>query len=425
MDDKKQQPSVTNVQPWKHIFWPTLAFFMGFAGLSIYGPLVPKFVHFMHLSPLRAGILASVPNLSGSLLRLPFGAWTDPIGFKRPFQILLILALLGIIGVIWVIGTQYPLHLHHLFGLLLLLGVLVGAGIATFPVGIAQISRLTTNMNQGLFLAFYAGIGNMAPGLFALLLPYAFAHEGPVRSYLLWALGLMIVLILYTLKSPKLPNRREMSSLQSCRFALGTQGTWPLTFLYFLSFGGFLALVAWLPEFYSATYHVSLILAGFFTLMFTAITSLIRIAGGWLADQFSAKKVIFGALIIIAIAAAIVSTSSAFPWALGGIGLMGMGMGIQNGAVFKMVPLLIPDAVGGASGIIGGLGALGGFFIPPALALIGGSQHNSSGFIVFMILAVMGLGVHRFLHPSSPSVPSANIGNTSLVESVEWKWDGE
>ncbi|MCL4493382.1 MAG: MFS transporter [Firmicutes bacterium] len=399
----EKNPSLNaKIRPWNQVLWPTMAFFMGFAGLSIYGPLVPKFVQLMHLSPLKAGILAAVPNLSGALLRIPFGAWTDRVGFKRPFQILLVSAFLGIVGVIWLMRIYYPMHMDRLFGVLLLLGALVGAGIATFPVGIAQVSYAVTDGSQGVWLASYAGLGNLAPGLFAVLLPYAFAREGVMGSYALWAVCLAVVTILYTVKSPRISLLGPMASSRPLSSAFLTPATWPLTFLYFVSFGGFLALVAWLPEFFSANYHVALVSAGLFTLIFTVITSLIRILGGWLADQISPRAVIVGALAVMALAAGVISDASSLSWALGGTWLMGVGMGIQNGAVFKMVPFVIPNAVGGASGIIGGLGALGGFLIPPVMAVMGGSRHGSTGFFVFLGLALVGLGVIRYIRLSSP-----------------------
>ena len=54
-------------------------------------------------------------------------------------------------------------------------------------------------------------------------------------------------------------------------------------------------------------------------------------------------------------------------------------MGLGNAAVFKMVPKYVPHAVGGASGLVGGLGALGGFVIPPVLGLFAGALGDGCG----------------------------------------------
>ena len=72
-------------------------------------------------------------------------------------------------------------------------------------------------------------------------------------------------------------------------------------------------------------------------------------------------------------------------------------MGLQNAIVFKLLPRYVPDAVGGASGWIGGLGALGGFVIPPvmgvATGLVGGSVGYARGFLPFAALIAASLPV--------------------------------
>lgn len=76
-------------------------------------------------------------------------------------------------------------------------------------------------------------------------------------------------------------------------------------------------------------------------------------------------------------------------------------MGLQNAIVFKLLPRYVPDAVGGASGWIGGLGALGGFVIPPVMGLVtgmvGGSTGYARGFLPFAALVVVALPVVRVL----------------------------
>jgi NNP family nitrate/nitrite transporter-like MFS transporter len=90
-------------------------------------------------------------------------------------------------------------------------------------------------------------------------------------------------------------------------------------------------------------------------------------------------------------------TSSYIVW-LGvlvlGTMVIATGMGINNAAVFKKVPKEIPDAVSGASGWIGGLGAFGGFVMPPVFGSIAsrmGDIGYARGFLVFVVLSVLGL----------------------------------
>jgi NNP family nitrate/nitrite transporter-like MFS transporter len=74
--------------------------------------------------------------------------------------------------------------------------------------------------------------------------------------------------------------------------------------------------------------------------------------------------------------------------------LLALGMGVANAAVFKLVPRFTPKAVGGAAGIIGGLGAFGGFVLPPIMGIfvrLNGEAGYSQGFAVFLGLSLAGL----------------------------------
>ena len=55
-----------------------------------------------------------------------------------------------------------------------------------------------------------------------------------------------------------------------------------------------------------------------------------------------------------------------------------------------------PEAVGGASGWVGGLGALGGFVIPPILGAfvdVLGPRGYSGGFFVYVVLALFSMAI--------------------------------
>ena len=153
------------------LFGTTLGFFFGFAAVSLYGPTAIKFKEAMDLSPALIGLLVAIPSLSGSLLRIPFGAWVDITGGRKPFLILLGLSAIGLGGVTLLLNVVYPAQMHGLYGLILFLGMLSGCGIATFSVGIGQTSYWYPLKKQGKALGTYAGLGNLAPGLFSLILP--------------------------------------------------------------------------------------------------------------------------------------------------------------------------------------------------------------------------------------------------------------
>ncbi|HXY49307.1 MAG TPA: MFS transporter [Terriglobales bacterium] len=425
--------------PGSSLFAATLGFAAGFAAVALFGPTASRFQQVMHLSPIMVGFLVSAPALSGSLLRIPFSAWVDTTGGRKPFLVLLTLSLLGMAGLLGVIAALYPDHLsHNLYPLLLLLGILCGCGIATFSVGISQVSYWFPQAKQGRALAIYGGVGNLAPGLFSFLLPVALASLGLAKSYGAWFLFLLSGTILYALLGRNAPffqllqqgvnpdEARRLarasgqslfpagSLVQSLKVSARAWKTWALVWVYFTTFGGFIALTAWFPTYWQSYFGVSAVKAGLLTGLYSVLTSAIRIGGGMLSDRLreGGENTAILALLIMANGAIIMTSATQLELALPGEILLAIGMGVCNAAVFKLVPQEVPQAVGGAVGWVGGLGALGGFVIPPVLGFAVhdlGQRGYAIGFIVFVFLAMFGLGVVWVLkYTREEAVPPAS-----------------
>lgn len=152
----------------------TWGFFIGFAAVALYGPAATYFQGQMHLSGLALGLLVAAPQLTGSLLRIPFGAWVDRVGGRLPMLTLFALSLVGMWGLVFVLITVKTLTVAA-YPIIIMFGFLSGCGVASFSVGIPQVSYWFPQKRQGTALGAYGGIGNLAPGLFTLLLPYAIA----------------------------------------------------------------------------------------------------------------------------------------------------------------------------------------------------------------------------------------------------------
>ena len=172
--------------------------------------------------------------------------------------------------------------------------------------------------------------------------------------------------------------------------------TWALVAIYFSTFGGFVALTAWLPTYWTAFHGVSLVTAGLLTAMYSLLTSSIRILGGVMSDrlQQGGHNTSVLALLIMLAGALLMTIAHDFELAVPGQILLAIGMGICNAAVFKVLPQAVGHAVGGAAGWVGGLGALGGFLIPLAMAFAVrdlGQRGYAIGFIVFVFLALFAL----------------------------------
>jgi NNP family nitrate/nitrite transporter-like MFS transporter len=171
-----------------------------------------------------------------------------------------------------------------------------------------------------------------------------------------------------------------------------------LVWIYFTTFGGFIALTAWLPTYWKQFFELSAVTAGLLTALYSILASVIRIGGGMLSDQLreGGENTAILALFIMMAGALLMTSATQYELAIPGVVLLAFGMGVCNAAVFKLVPQEVPQAVGGAAGWVGGLGALGGFVIPPVLGFAVsdlGKRGYAIGFIVFIFLALFSLSM--------------------------------
>ncbi|MFO7707263.1 MAG: MFS transporter [Desulfobacterales bacterium] len=432
-DDKNVCYAVSS--PRAALGWTTLAFFMGFAGVSAFGPVLPKLRQTMDAGPFLMGLLAASPSLTGSLLRIPFGAMVDRFGGKKLILTLLVLAAAGVAGITLLFRLGGPFTLSH-YPLFMLFAMLCGCGIAVFSVGVPAVSYWYPQRKQGTALAVYGGLGNLAPGVFAVLLPYLAITFGFTGSYLLWLAALLAMTGLIALRMKDAPyfQYREMgrtidpealllacgeelvptgNALNSIRRAGADWRTWVLTFFYFITFGGFIALTVWLPTFWTERFNATLVQAGLLTAVFSLSASLLRVAGGVASDRLGGETVVAFALGTTGLGAlAMTAVESSVAAAVAAEIIMALGMGFGNAAVFKLAPKFTPRAVGGAAGIIGGLGAFGGFAIPPVMGLVvrwKGPVGYPQAFYVFLGLSVAALLLFVLLRRAGAAPKGSSI----------------
>lgn len=382
----------------------------------------------MGLSATQVGFLVAIPSATGSLLRIPFGAWVETTGGRKPFLTLLTLSAVGMTGILSLLvlypGGLQSEHYYHL----LLFGMLAGCGIAAFSVGIGQVSYWYPRDRQGAPLALYAGLGNVAPGLFALVLPLVIETLNLRWAYALW-LGLLLagIVVYHRLGAPApffqfwkggdgtsrekalRAARKEGQELfpggsfvEGMKITARLPQTWVLVGLYFASFGGFLALTAWLPTYWADAYGVGLSVAGGLTMVYSVLSSLIRVPGGFLSDRLGGEWTAVLSYSVMLAGAVAMGIGDSLPVAVTGAVAMAAGMGVANAAVFKMVPDYLAVGGGGAgAGWVGGLGAFGGFVLPPALGTLvdtlGPGAGYTWGFGLFAALGIVALGLTALL----------------------------
>lgn len=103
-------PSMTKAiikgSPARGLAAATLGFFFGSAAISLFGPTATRLNEVMHMTPSMMGLLVAIPTLSGSLLRIPFGASVDGTGGRKSFLWLMSLSVIGLLGLSLLLSTR-------------------------------------------------------------------------------------------------------------------------------------------------------------------------------------------------------------------------------------------------------------------------------------------------------------------------------
>lgn len=377
----------------------------------------------MELSPSMLGLLVAIPTLSGSLLRIPFGASVDENGGRKSFLWLMVLSVIGLAGLSLLLTTHYPDNMEGTYWLILLFGCLSGCGVATFSVGAGQTSYWYPKNKQGFALGIFGGFGTLGAGVFALILPVLLQSVGFVSAYHIWTAFMILGTILYAViscnayffqyrtkgfsedESKKMATEAGQELFpagnmkQSLIISAKIPETWILVIAYFVTFGGFMALTAWLPTYWQKTHGLSATQAGLYTAVYACLAALLRIPGGSISDRIGGLKVSMFAIALLGSVSIIMAFSS--NWILSGICtlVIAVAFGLNNAAIMKLVPVYVSKSVGGASGWVGGLGAFGGFVIPPVLGKVVdvmGITGYYRGFFTFTVLSIIVLLILYF-----------------------------
>jgi len=152
---------------------------------------------------------------------------------------------------------------------------------------------------------------------------------------------------------------------------------WRFGLYYVVVFGAYVALSLWLPTYYQTVYHLPLASAALLTALFIFPASLLRPVGGWLSDRYGARPVTMIVFTVMSLACAALCLPSSGAGLHIGLGMcvalvevVGIAMGIGKASVYKYIPSYFPSDVGAVGGLVGSLGALGGFFLPLGFAYL-------------------------------------------------------
>ncbi len=400
MPSSAAEISKASSAPFKVLLISTASFTLLFAVWLMLGLLGIAIRQEFNLSSHQMEWLLATALLAGSLPRLHFGILTDRLGGRLVMTLLLVWAS---VPCFWLSRAD---QVWEFFACAFLAGI---AG-NSFTVGVSWNSVWSPSNRLGTALGVF-GSGNVGASLTKFLAPLAMTFL-PAAGFLGgWIPGgwrviplVYCVLCLFMagwvwLGSPspdRCPGRgrttREMLA------PLGNSRVWRLGFYYVVVFGAFVALASWLPSYYVDHFGLSLASAGALTAGFIFPASLLRPFGGWLSDLFGARLITYSvflvmvaALFLLCLPSTILALNVQSFTAL--ILVVGVGMGIGMASVFKYVPAYFPKDVGAVGGLVGLLGALGGFALPPLFGLVSRTTGQpQSAFLVLLGLTLVSLG---------------------------------
>ena len=410
----------------------TLGFTLMFAVWLMFGVLGIPIRKEFGLTDVQLSWIVALAVLNGAIWRLPAGIAADRFGGRRVFiSFLLITAI-----------PAYLVSQATSYAMLLFYAFLVGFAGNSFSVGIAWVSAWWPQDRQGLALGIF-GAGNVGASVTKFIGP-ALIVAVPAAGYMSgvvpggWRfvpfvyMGLLIAMAVATwLLTP----HREIKpgsgrSLGSMLIPLKQARVWRFSLYYVVVFGAYVALAAWLPKYYVDVYDLPLSQAALLTALFIFPASLLRPFGGWLSDRFGARKMMYFTFTTMLIASGILmmpyghivlsntdgTTSEVMPWSVGTalftllVFIMGCAMGIGKAAVYKHIPEYFPNDVGAVGGLVGSLGALGGFFLPLLFAYTTAwsGLPQSTFFVIFVVTLIAMLWMHitvvSLLHKASPEL---------------------
>ncbi len=423
---------------WKALLACFLYFDTGFTAWVMFGPLAPFISKQLSLTPTQAGFLVAVPVLSASIVRVTLGNWFQSADGRR-------LALLGI-SISAVPSLLLLLPIVPTYPMLLMLGVLLGLGGASFAIALPLAGSSYPPRVQGLVLGL-AAAGNIGAVVDGFLFPTLAQNYGWQRAtaavlpllaltaaaVTLWAedrsaksgsaarafggfvvslLSVMALVLMVNggwlgtgkagqLLLPLLGGAVALAVLPSkYRVVLAERDTWAVMLVYSITFGGFVGMSSYVSLLLTTQYELPKVDAGMIMAALSLTGAMVRPIGGFLADRFSGVKVLL--VLLLAIALCNIGFAALMPPLTGAVVLLSMlylCFGLGNGATFQLVPHRWKGKTGLMTGIIGAAGGIGGFYLPVVMSIAKESTGSyQPGFTTFGILAALAFGLVVVLH---------------------------
>ncbi len=379
---------------WRALALATVSFAISFAAWGLIGGLAPVFTQLYGLSASQTALLVAVPVLLGSVARLPMGMLTDRFGGRAMFTALLVVSAVA----------AWAVSMTSSYEALLVSAFFIGLAGSSFAIGAAFVSRWSPPAMQGTALGVF-GLGLLGQSAAVFGGAVAAATFGWQAVFQFVSVLLLVWAILFAALARNNPAAARPANVAAMIRVLRQEPVaWWLGAFYFLTFGGFVAFSIYLPTLLRAQFGLSAADAGFRAAGFVVLATLMRPLGGWLADRIGGAQVLSWVFSGVAGFALLLAWPSMIPFTVGALACAAL-LGLGNGAVFKLVPERFPRDTGTVTGLVGGLGGLGGFF-PPLLLGVFRDYFGAlwPGFALLSLTAgLLWLANRRIVHPADVS----------------------
>ena len=377
---------------WSVVTASTLAFTVCFMIWMMFAVIGIPIKKMLDLNETQFGILIAMPVLTGSLIRLPLGMWTDKFGGRIVFFILMLSTVIPI----------FMISRATEFWHFLVTGLFVGVAGGSFTVGISYCARWFPKKRAGsgdghLRCRQYRCGGDQAGGA---------DHRGGLRLGD-GAAGLCgtdagdrdPVLDVHLFRTR--PQGGQDVTVREQLAALKDPKVWKYSQYYSIVFGGYVALALWMTKYYVSEYGFDLKTAALLAAAFSIPGGVLRAVGGYFSDKYGAHSITWWVLWISLVCLFFLSYPqteftihtvtgpSTFHVGLGPTAFtiimftLGIAFAIGKASVFKYISDDYPHNIGVISGVVGLAGGLGGFLMPIMFgALVDLTGIRSSAFML-------------------------------------------
>jgi len=182
-----QDKTAASVAGQSRALWmSTIAFTVCFAVWTIFAIIGVQIKQQLGLNETEFGLLVGTPILTGSLIRLALGIWTDQYGGRVVYTVTMLAAAVA----------TFLLTYAHTYPQVLVAALGVGIAGGSFAVGIAYVSRWYPTEKQGTALGIF-GAGNVGAAVTKFCAPFVLVAYGWQVTAQVWAVGIAIMAVVF------------------------------------------------------------------------------------------------------------------------------------------------------------------------------------------------------------------------------------